>query len=79
MPVKITPAYMAEKFFKAAFKRKTTQGKVNVLIDAFLEDKPFHDQAAHFINEVLIHKHPRQHIRNTIKYGGVDRMLEKLM
>ena len=73
---------MAMDIYKAIFERKTTQGKINKLIDSQLEDNFVADEAMHFINEVVIHKHPRQHFRNTLKYGikprlkkGIDKLI----
>lgn len=73
---------MVMDIYKALFERKTTQGRINKLIDSQLEDNFVPDEVAHFINEVVIHKHPRQHIRNTLKYGikprlkkGIDKLI----
>lgn len=79
---KRSKATMAIDIYKALFERKTTQGRINKLIDSQLEDNFFADEAAHFFNEVIIHKHPRQHIRNTLKYGIKPRIkkgIDKLM
>lgn len=54
---------------KALFGRKTSQGRINKLIDAVAEDNFVLDEALHFLNEVGIHGHPKQHVANTIKYG----------
>ena len=71
--------FIADKLLKAAVGRKTRQGRINVLIDAAFEDNAIADQALHFVNEAVVHKHLRQHVRNTIKYKGVDRILEQLL
>lgn len=68
--------------YKAVFGRKTTQGKINKLIDSLAEDNFIQDEALHFINEVVIHRHPRQHLRNTLKYGVKPRakkLIDKIM
>lgn len=64
---------------KAAFKRKTSMGRANKVIDAFFEDNPILDEAAHFVNEVLIHGKPRAHIRNTIKYNGIPKIIKQIL
>jgi len=74
MPRKTTLASVAHDLIKAGLERKTSQGKLNKVIDAFLEPHFGADEAAHFVNEVLIHKHPRQHVHNTIKYGIKPRL-----
>ncbi len=63
---------------KAVLKRRTSQGRINKTIDAFAEDNPTLDEALHFVNEVVIHKHYKQHIHNTIKYKGVEKILKQL-
>lgn len=63
---------------KAAVKRKTTQGRINKVIDAFLEDNPIMDEAAHFVNEVVVHGHIKQHIHNTIKYKGMEKIAKQI-
>ena len=77
MPRKRNRIYVPD-VYKALFKRKTTQGKLNKLIDSVAEQNFFVDETLHFINEVIIHKHPKQHIHNTIKYGIRPR-LKKLI
>lgn len=66
-------------FAKAAFKRKTRMGKVNVIIDGFAEKNPILDECLHFLNEAVIHGKPKTHIRNTIKYGGHTRILNQVL
>ena len=78
MPVQRTPMFIADKLLKAAMGRKTRQGKINVLIDAGFEDNPIVDQALHFVNEAVLHGHVKQHVRNTIKYRGVQKIVEQL-
>lgn len=74
MPRARTPANIAHDLIKAGLERKTNQGKLNKIIDAFAEDNFAADEALHFINEVVIHKHPKQHVHNTIKYGIKPRL-----
>jgi hypothetical protein len=64
--------------YKALFERKTTQGRLNKLIDSVAEENFVVDEALHFTNEVIIHRHPRQHIRNTWKYGVKPRLKKML-
>ena len=52
----------------AIFKRKTTQGRINKLIDSTSESNMIVDSILHYINEVVIHKHPDDFRRNAIKY-----------
>ena len=65
---KITSATITQDLLKAALGRKTTQGRINKLIDAFVEDKPITDNALHFLNEAVLHGHPKQFKANTLKY-----------
>lgn len=77
-----TKEYAAEKVYKAIFKRKTTQGRINVLIDAVADQNFWLDEALHAANEIGIHGHPKQHIRNTLKYGVKPRakkLIDKIM
>ena len=60
--------------YKAAFERKTTEGKLNKMIDSIAEDNFMGDETLHFINEVIIHRHLKRHIRNTWKYGIKPRL-----
>ena len=78
MPHKRTTATILHDLVKAGFERKTVQGKGNKIIDAFFEGNFAQDEALHFINEVVIHRHPRQHVRNTWKYGVKPRMNRKM-
>jgi len=65
---KRTTAKTAQDIAKAVFVRKTTEGKLNKVIDAFFEGNPTEDAILHFMNEVVIHKHPRRFKSNIIKY-----------
>jgi len=67
-----------ESLFKALFERKTSQGRINKIIDAFFEDDIKTDTALHFINEVVIHKKPDTFIKNFKKYTVKPR-LKKLI
>lgn len=68
MPRRNKGIYMPD-VYKAFFERKTSQGMVNKLIDSVAEENFMLDESLHFINEVVIHGHPKQHVRNTLKYG----------
>lgn len=78
MPKPGTKEYAAEKVYKALFKRKTRQGQLNVLIDAVAEQNFWLDESLHFFNEVVVHKHPKQHWYNTMKYGVKPRLRKKI-
>ena len=65
---RITKVTITHDLLKAALGRKTTQGRINKLIDAFAEDKPITDNALHFLNEAVLHGHPKQFRANTLKY-----------
>jgi len=67
-----------KSLFKALFERKTNQGRINKIIDAFFEDDIKTDTALHFINEVVIHKKPDTFIKNFKKYT-VKPKLKKLI
>jgi len=67
-----------ESLFKALFERKTSQGRINKIIDAFFEDDIKTDTALHFINEVIIFKKPDTFIKNFKKYTVKPR-LKKLI
>jgi len=67
-----------ESLFKALFERKTSQGRINKIIDAFFEDDIKTDTALHFINEVIIFKKPDTFIKNFKKYT-VKPKLKKLI
>jgi len=67
-----------ESIFKAIFERKTSQGRINKVIDAFFEGDIKTDTTLHFINEVLIHKKPDAFIKNFKKYTVKPR-LKKLI
>jgi len=67
-----------ESLLKALFGRKTTQGRINKVIDAFFGDDLKTDTALHFINEVVIFKKPDAFIKNFKKYTVKPR-LKKLI
>jgi len=67
-----------ESLLKALFERKTSQGRINKIIDAFFEDDIKTDTALHFINEVVIHRKPDAFIKNFKKYT-VKPKLKKLI
>jgi len=67
-----------ESLLKALFERKTSQGRINKIIDALFEDDIKTDTALHFINEVVIFKKPDAFIKNFKKYTVKPR-LKKLI
>ena len=67
-----------ESLLKALFERKTTQGRINKVIDAFFEDDLKTDTVLHFINEVVIFKKPDVFFKNFKKYT-VKPKLKKLI
>jgi len=67
-----------ESLLKALFERKTSQGRINKIIDTFFEDDIKTDTALHFINEVIIFKKPDAFIKNFKKYTVKPR-LKKLI
>lgn len=60
--------------YKAVFERKTSQGRINKIVDSVAEEDFIKDELLHFANEVVLHRHPRQHVANTIKYGIKPRL-----